>query len=390
MVTNTVGQCTSMTVFSQVTPSTRSLYPGLEFQNLFAALNLYPEFLGLQYLWVSWQETGIVSPCEETYKDQQTLPSSWSLSRCQASSTCSRGLPESRLSVMIRGWALLSGSPGFKSLGDLIIYPSQSASIDGLLLLQGIRCSQSMVLTQAAWVGSGDLLDMQFFSWFVVSRTDLFKNLYWGIVDLQHCVSFKFSVKWVCYTYIHSFLDSFPIYTMTEYWVEFPVLHSRSLLVIYFKYNSLYVSIPIFLIPSPLPPPPITISLFSTSASLRNANSWAHPRPARAETPATCVLINSPSDSGAHSYLRTTDLGLACMTLCNPMDYSLPGSSIHGILQARILEWDAMPSSRGSSWLRDQTWVSWGSYIAGGVFTHDTQKWKTYYLNQQFSALATH
>lgn len=139
-----------MTVFSQVTPSTRSLYPGLEFQNLFAALNLYPEFLGLQYLWVSWQETGIVSPCEETYKDQQTLPSSWSLSRCQASSTCSRGLPESRLSVMIRGWALLSGSPGFKSLGDLIIYPSQSASIDGLLLLQGIRCSQSMVLTQAA------------------------------------------------------------------------------------------------------------------------------------------------------------------------------------------------------------------------------------------------
>jgi len=31
-------------------------------------LNLYPEFLGLQHLWVSWQETGIVSPCEETIK----------------------------------------------------------------------------------------------------------------------------------------------------------------------------------------------------------------------------------------------------------------------------------------------------------------------------------
>ena len=47
-----------------------------------------------------------------------------------------------------------------------------------------------------------------------------------------------------------------------------------------------------------------------------------------------------------------------CPTLCNPMDYSPPGSSIHGVLQARILEWVTMPSSRGSSWPRDQTRVS--------------------------------
>ena len=39
----------------------------------------------------------------------------------------------------------------------------------------------------------------------------------------------------------------------------------------------------------------------------------------------------------------------SCLTLCNPMNCSLPGSSVHGILQARILEWIAMPSSRGSS-----------------------------------------
>ena len=45
----------------------------------------------------------------------------------------------------------------------------------------------------------------------------------------------------------------------------------------------------------------------------------------------------------------------SCPTLCNPMDYSLPGSSIHGILQARMLEWVAMSSSRGSSWPRDWT-----------------------------------
>ena len=40
-------------------------------------------------------------------------------------------------------------------------------------------------------------------------------------------------------------------------------------------------------------------------------------------------------------------------TLCDPMDYGLPGSSGHGLLQARILEWVAMPSSRGSSQSRD-------------------------------------
>ena len=54
-------------------------------------------------------------------------------------------------------------------------------------------------------------------------------------------------------------------------------------------------------------------------------------------------------------------LGLAaqsCPTLCDPLDCSLPGSSVHGILQARILEWVAMPSSRGSSQPRDQTEVS--------------------------------
>ena len=43
----------------------------------------------------------------------------------------------------------------------------------------------------------------------------------------------------------------------------------------------------------------------------------------------------------------------SCPTLCNPMDCSPPGSSVHEILQARILEWVVMPSSRGSSPLRD-------------------------------------
>ena len=52
--------------------------------------------------------------------------------------------------------------------------------------------------------------------------------------------------------------------------------------------------------------------------------------------------------------------------LCDPMDWSLPGSSVHGILQARTVEWVAVPFSRGSSQFRDQTQVS---CIAGRFFT---------------------
>ena len=48
----------------------------------------------------------------------------------------------------------------------------------------------------------------------------------------------------------------------------------------------------------------------------------------------------------------------SCPNLCNPMDCSLPGFSVHGILQTRLLEWIAISFSRGSSQPRDQTWVS--------------------------------
>ena len=66
-------------------------------------------------------------------------------------------------------------------------------------------------------------------------------------------------------------------------------------------------------------------------------------------------------------------------TLCNPMDFSPPGSSVHGILQARILEWVAISFSRGSARPRDKTWVS---YIAGRLFsnwgTREVQRAKAY------------
>ena len=48
-----------------------------------------------------------------------------------------------------------------------------------------------------------------------------------------------------------------------------------------------------------------------------------------------------------------------CLTLCDPMDYSPPGSSVHGVLQARILEWVAIFISKGSSRIRGQICVSY-------------------------------
>ena len=60
------------------------------------------------------------------------------------------------------------------------------------------------------------------------------------------------------------------------------------------------------------------------------------------------------------------------LTLCDPMVSSLTGFSLHGILQGRILEWVARPSSRGSSWPRDRTHVSCCSCVAGGFFTTES------------------
>ena len=53
-----------------------------------------------------------------------------------------------------------------------------------------------------------------------------------------------------------------------------------------------------------------------------------------------------------------SEVAQSCPTLSNPKDCSLPGSSLHGILQARVLEWIAISFSRGSSRPRDRTLVS--------------------------------
>ena len=74
----------------------------------------------------------------------------------------------------------------------------------------------------------------------------------------------------------------------------------------------------------------------------------------------------------SHSWAYTlrkwkwSEVAQSCPTLCDSMDCSLPGSSVHGIFQARVLEWIAIAFSRGSSWPRDRTRVS---RIAGRRFT---------------------
>ena len=67
--------------------------------------------------------------------------------------------------------------------------------------------------------------------------------------------------------------------------------------------------------------------------------------------PSSCRML------GAHSSIES-EVAQSCLTLCDPMDCSLPGFSLHGLLQARVLEWVAISFSRGSSQRRDRTLVS--------------------------------
>ena len=59
----------------------------------------------------------------------------------------------------------------------------------------------------------------------------------------------------------------------------------------------------------------------------------------------------------------------SCLIPCDPTDCSLPGSSVHAVLQARTLEWVAMPSSRGSSWPGIKPEPLMSPELAGGFFT---------------------
>ena len=74
----------------------------------------------------------------------------------------------------------------------------------------------------------------------------------------------------------------------------------------------------------------------------------------------------APPQSGCNHMYVCVFVTQLCPTLCDPMDCSLPGSYVHGILQARLLEWVAIPFSRESSRLKDWTQLS---CMAGRFFT---------------------
>ena len=71
-------------------------------------------------------------------------------------------------------------------------------------------------------------------------------------------------------------------------------------------------------------------------------------------------MVKNPPATQGKERKKDNEVTQSCPNLCDPVDCSLPGSSVHGILQARILEWVAI------SFSRDRTWVS---YIVGKCFT---------------------
>ena len=80
-----------------------------------------------------------------------------------------------------------------------------------------------------------------------------------------------------------------------------------------------------------------------------SALAWGFLTTGHQRSPATWLLISSDSQSPSYftTYEVRVSVAQSCPTLCNPMNCSLPGFSVHGILQRRILKWVAIPFSRG-------------------------------------------
>ena len=81
-----------------------------------------------------------------------------------------------------------------------------------------------------------------------------------------------------------------------------------------------------------------------------------------------CSVIPKRCQQGPPRHTQSVDK--LCLTLCDLMDSSQPGSSVHGIFQARILGWVAISYSRGSSWPRNQTHISCISCNDRQIFYH--------------------
>ena len=114
------------------------------------------------------------------------------------------------------------------------------------------------------------------------------------------------------------------------------------------------------------------------------------------------IRLHHPGDSpgknpgvGCHFLLQCmkvkseSEVAQSCLTLSDPMDCSPPGNSVHGVFQARVLEWGAIAFSRESSGPRDQIWVShmWADSLLSeppgkDLITDEREHWCLYGLNQ--------
>ena len=77
----------------------------------------------------------------------------------------------------------------------------------------------------------------------------------------------------------------------------------------------------------------------------------------------------------------------SCPTFCDPIDCSPPGSTVHEVLQARILEWVVTPSSRGSSWARDWIQVSYLHLLLWQEFFTTSATWEAHYWGESYLLL---
>ena len=140
------------------------------------------------------------------------------------------------------------------------------------------------------------------------------------------------------------------------------------LIIFHLKYFAVIWSFLIYLSPVPIVSTFHLVShVYWPISQTQNVPDWSFP-----SSPFRAQLNNQ----GAFTF-HVLDTQL-CLTLCDPMDGSLPSSSVHGIFQARILEWFSISFSRGSSWPRDWTQVSciagkflidWATRVALTLYT---------------------
>ena len=185
----------------------------------------------------------------------------------------------------------------------------------------------------------------------------------WSTVVKQCCVSFRSRANGTSFTQYHG-LDGLKNRHFTQFWSLdlWRVLHAQVLgrvLSLAFRLCCLLAvssdggeSISFLTSPST-----------GINPTKRISASWPHLNQITSKRPHLSMLSYQGGVCGVCVCVCVC-VSQSCSTLCNPTNYSLPASSVHGISQARILEWVAIPFSRGSSHLRDWILVS----CTGGRF----------------------